>query len=110
MGIFSEFQSMMKLFQEAGKMELYEKISKLLKENEVLKEKISALKEKLKLKKSMIFEEEVYWIKDENGNVKDEPFCPNCYDAEELTVHLITVEEDPRYKRCPKCYFGKKNL
>lgn len=108
MGIFSEFQSVMKLFREAGKMELYEKISELLKENEVLKEKVSALEEKLKLKKSMIFENRAYWIKDEEGNVEDGPFCPNCWDSEKLQMRIIESTLDPGLKRCSKCkYFLK---
>jgi len=109
MGIFSEFQSMAKTFQEAGKMELYEKISKLLKENEALKEEVSKLEEKLKLKKSMIFENRAYWIKDENGNIKDGPFCPTCWDSEELRMRLIEGTFDPVYKKCRKCkYFIRK--
>jgi len=108
MGIFSEFQSVMKLFREAGKMELYEKISELLKENEVLKEKASALEEKLKLKKSMIFENRAYWIKDEERNVEDGPFCPTCWDSEKLQMRIIESTLDPGLKRCSKCkYFLK---
>jgi len=101
MGIFSEFQSMAALFQEAGKMELYEKIAKLFEENRALKEKVSELEKKLKLKESMVFEDRAYWIKD--GEKKDGPFCPHCWDADGLTIRLIDSPVTPGRKNCSKC-------
>jgi len=84
MGILDDLKTMAMAFQEAGKMELYEKISKLLKEREALEKEVSKLKKKIEFKESMIFENRAYWIKDKNGNVKDGPFCPTCWDSEKL--------------------------
>jgi len=83
-----------------------EKISKLLKENEALKEKVSELKKKLEFKESMVFEDRAYWIKD--GEKKDGPFCPHCLDGEGIKMRLIESTITPGRKNCSKCnYFTK---
>ncbi len=102
MGIFSEFQSMMNLFQKAGKMDLYKKISELMEDVYILREENTKLKDKLKIKKLIKFDKDVCWLKDEKVETKEGPFCPNCWDAEELLMHMI---KDGPYARlvCPKC-------
>lgn len=111
MGIFSEFQSMTKLFQEAGKMELYEKIAELFNENETLKKEVSKLKKKLELKDSMEFDgnRDWYMMLDKDGNEKDGPFCPHCWDTEECLSRLKQSTVDPSFHRCHKCnYYVKR--
>jgi len=117
MGAISEIKEIGKFLRKMDNIDLYEKLMTVqektletMVKNINLKKENDKLKEKLKLKGSIVFEKEVFWIKDESGNVKDGPFCPNCYDSEELTLHLITVEGDPTYKRCPKCHHVVKGL
>jgi len=64
------------------KMEIADVKSTLLeKDEEILK-----LKEELKLKEDLIYEQPYYWIKKEDS--KDGPYCQNCYDFNKSLIRL----------------------
>jgi len=91
MGAISEIKEIGKFLQNVGNIELYqnlmevqEKTLETMEKNIILKKENDELKEKLKLKEIMEFEDRAYWIKNKNGNVEDGPFCPTCWDSEKL--------------------------
>lgn len=84
MGILDEVKSLAKTIQQIDNIELYQKIlnlqadiMKVLEENNRLKEENRSLKEKFKIKKSLKFENDSYWIKNKDGS-KEGPFCSKC--------------------------------
>jgi len=109
MSIVADLQSIGDIIQKTGDREVYEKFLaiqekalEILEENNNLKQEIEKLKKQLEIKDSIKFEENVYWIKDKEGNVKEGPFCPKCYDDEKLLMHLISFAMNSNIKRCPK--------
>lgn len=112
MSLIADLQSIKKILKKTGNKEIYEKFLaiqekalELLEENNNLKQEIDKLKEALKVKGSIKFEKDVYWIKDKEENIKEGPFCPKCYDDEKLLMHLIASVMNNSIKRCPKCKF-----
>jgi len=109
MGIINDIQAIGKILQKAGNISLYEKLLAIqektletMEENNNLRKEIDKLKEKLKMKDLLIFEHDAYWIKDENRNIKNGPFCSRCYDSSEKLIHLISCP-DSGYSMCPQC-------
>lgn len=109
MAIFDELKSISKILQEAGKIEQYKQIleiqEKLLEmQNKInlLEEKNKSLSEKLKVRESLIFEKDLYWI--QKNDKRDGPFCTNCWDGEDKLMRLHSYETgyDKGFK-CPKC-------
>jgi len=109
MGIFEDLKSIGKVLQEAGKIDLYqkireiqEKLSEYQKKIQNLEEENKELKEKLKIKENLIFENNVYWLKRENGN-KDGPFCTRCWDKDNKLIRLYSSSHEDLYGRCLEC-------
>lgn len=67
-------------------MELRETALELQEENLRLKERIGDLEATLKVKGSIIYENNAYWLAE--GENKDGPFCQRCYDAEKTLIRL----------------------
>ena len=72
MSLIEEIKSVAKIIHQAGNIELYEKILNLqgeileiMNQNRKLKEEVSKLKQKLKIKNSLKFEDNNYYIIDE---------------------------------------------
>lgn len=107
MAIFDELKSVGKILQEAGKIEQYQQILEAQRELLEMQKKIQnlekeniELKEKLKIKESLIFENEAYWIN--NKDKKDGPFCSRCWDVNKDLVRLHSCG-NPAYCTCPNC-------
>jgi len=103
MKIFKWLKSVLKAIQTAGKVELLERLSSLSNEKEKLKKELTELKEQQKIKEQIEFKNDVYWkIKDKEKDIKEGPYCPNCYDSEKKLMHLLS-SADPKHPYCPKC-------
>lgn len=94
MGLLDNAKEAVQLVQKIDNIELYRKILdlqadalKMVEENATLKNQIKSLEEKLKIKDSLTFENNDYWIKREDGS-KDGPFCTHCWDREQKLVRL----------------------
>lgn len=61
---------------------------------------IRSLQEQLSVKDRLQWEAPCYWLAD--GDSKDGPFCPNCYDTEKKLVRLQTYS-DNGYWDCTSC-------
>jgi uncharacterized Zn finger protein len=117
MSIVADLQSIKVSFKKTSPRDVYEKFLavqekalELQEENNNLKQEIEKLWKKLEINDSIEFEENVYWIKNKEGNVIDGPFCPKCYDDEKLLMHLIRSAMNSNIKRCPKCKFVIQKL
>jgi len=110
MAIFDKLKSIGKILKEAGKIEQYQQILEAQQELLEMQKKIqnlekenAELKEKLKIKENLTYENNAYWI-DNNGN-KDGPFCSRCWDIEKNLVRLHPCG-NPAYYDCPNCKAG----
>lgn len=68
-------------------MELRESALNLQKENICLKERITILEKELEIKKQILWDGTVYWLKEDENN-QDGPFCQKCYDSDKKLVRL----------------------
>lgn len=108
MGILDEIKSVAKTIRQIDNIELYQKvlnlqseIMELLEENSKLKRELGLLKDKFKIKESLKFEHDAYWI-EEAGTAKDGPFCSNCWDTHQSLVNMIS-SFNPEFAHCPNC-------
>jgi hypothetical protein len=67
-------------------MEVRESALELQEENIILRQRVRALEDELRLKQQLKFEKSIYWLID--GQAKDGPFCQRCYDVEKNLVRL----------------------
>ena len=107
MAIFDELKSIGKILQEAGKIDQYKQILEILKKLLEMQKGIAdledenkELKEKLKVKDNLIYENNAYWIikKDKKGG----PFCSRCWDKNKDLIR-IHPKLNPAYSMCPEC-------
>jgi hypothetical protein len=84
----------------------------ILNNRESLREKdkqIKALEDLLKFKAKLVRKDGMYFESDERDNLIDEPFCSNCWDSDNKSIHLTCYDD---YNECPKCkntYSNKKD-
>jgi endogenous inhibitor of DNA gyrase (YacG/DUF329 family) len=107
MSIFDTFKSIIKVLQDAGKIELVQQILEIQQELLDMQKKISDLEsknkeceEKLRIKENLIYENNAYWINKENK--KDGPFCSRCWDKDMRLIRLHTCP-NPTARICPAC-------
>ncbi len=109
MGILDTFKSIYDIAIGYKNAELNQEILEgqkqlfdLTNENQVLKDEIHSLKEKLELKGKMDFDDDkgMYFIEGEKT-----PYCPLCWDNEKKAIHLRMKElsNGDHSFRCPKC-------
>jgi len=112
MSVIGEIQSIAKILQRAGNIELYEKLLtvqeealELMEQNRNLREENSRLKGKLELKDSLMFKENAYYSIDKKGNIKDGPFCSRCWDKDDKLVRMHKTDDRhlTRTIWCPDC-------
>ena len=116
MSLINEIMSIAKVLQQAGKIDLYEKLMNISEtalilqdQNTTLRKENSKLKEELKIKDSIKFENDAYWLINKEGEITEGPFCPKCYDDEKLLMHLITMESvKEEFYNCPKCNLNRE--
>jgi len=112
MSLVGEFKELGTFLQKAGNIELYNKLIaiqekdlKIMDKNIKFKEEVFELKENLKIKGQLKYEDNAYWQIE--GKEKRDPFCPKCWDDEKKLIHFI-VNEDSTYWKCPKCQLVAK--
>jgi len=109
MAVFDELKTIAKVLQEAGKIELYEKILAILQQLLEMQEKIRTqdeeireLKDKLKIKASLVKENNAYWIKTKD-DTKDGPYCTRCQEKDGVLISLHPVLGRQSEWLCPEC-------
>lgn len=90
MSIIENAKEIARIVQQIDNVDLYRKILdlhaeiiELYDQNRGLREENGALKEKVKFKEALVYEDKAYWVKMEDS--KDGPFCSSCWDAKQLT-------------------------
>ena len=108
MVIFDVLKIAAQVLKESGKIEQYKQILEVQKELLEMQNKINELeienkdlKEKLKIKDNIFFENNAYWIKKENDN-KDGPFCTGCWDNNTKLIRLSSTLNKEDFM-CPVC-------
>jgi len=109
MTIFDELKSVGKVLQEAGKIEQYKQILEtqrdlleMQKRMQNLERENDELKEKLRIKENVIYENNAYWVKKEDGQ-KDGPFCSRCWDKDKNLIRIRVLSMNPAFAICPEC-------
>ncbi len=107
MSIFDVLKSTAKVLQEAGKLDLYQQILDAMDKLLEMQKKIvdlesenKDLKEKLRIKENLIYENNAYWINKEGK--KEGPFCSRCWDKDMRLIRLHTCP-NPTARICPVC-------
>lgn len=67
--------------------QLEREITDLTRENHKLRQTVHNLTEALKISKSLVFNDPYYWADDDPT-----PYCPSCWDANKLLVHVVTTK------------------
>jgi len=108
MGIFDDLKNAAKILQEAGKIEQYKKILEAQKELLDMQKKIDdleeenrELKKKLKIKESVAYRNNAYWVK-KSEKEEDGPFCSRCYDKDKDLIRMQPCG-NPEWGECPEC-------
>ncbi len=116
LNIIDGLKSAGKVLLEANKFEQYQQIilaqQKILNQQEEIalkQEKINLLKkqneklsEKIKTQNKLIYEENSYWIVEDNNKIG--PYCSNCWDSNTRRVRMH--DRDGGYYLCPSCKTG----
>jgi len=110
MSIIDDIKSVAKTIQQAGNIELYQKILDLqgqalevVEESSKLRDENRELKEKLQIKENLKHERNSYWL--DSGGKQDGPFCSRCWDVDKNLVRLHPGG-NPAYYHCPNCKAG----
>ena len=105
MGIADQVKEIAALAQEVHNVELYRKlvtfqadIVALQDDNFELHERVRTLQAKVNLREHLSFERNFYWL--QNGNSKEGPYCPKCYNEDQEARRLL-AEGSLRF--CPSC-------
>ncbi len=118
MGLYDNIKDVASLIQKADNLELYSKILNvqkeamdLLEENRNLRNKIYELQEKNKLKDSVEYIEDAYYVKKEDGTY-DGPFCRVCWDKDENLIRMSIGSYDYGCAEaaCMVCNFTAKSI
>jgi hypothetical protein len=95
--------------KDAGKLELYAQaldlqaqLSDMLEENRNKTARIHDLEEQLRIKDSVTFRRNTYWMGG-TDEPADGPYCPTCYGDEGKLIHLTATESNPAWRHCGKC-------
>lgn len=109
-----DLNAILKIINTIKDSDLKIKISALVDENLALKNENFELKKKFdrmsemkKLESELIFKDNLYYRKKEDG-AEDGPFCSKCWDDEKKMIRMVRKGGTNQhfYNECPKC----KNL
>lgn len=109
MTLFDDLKSVGRVLQEAGKIEQYNQILEAQKQLLEMQKKIAELeaektelREKLKIKQSLVYKNDAYWMQCGDGTEKG-PFCPRCWDKNKDLLNMQPSYESSSYSICPEC-------
>lgn len=93
------------VFNEAGKIEEYQKILNLIDDQfrmreqiDNFKKEITTLRSRLEIKESLEFKNNAYYLKNGDG-----PFCQACWDNNEKLIRIIKYPFDKDSYDCKVC-------
>ncbi|KYH35844.1 hypothetical protein CLTEP_02370 [Clostridium tepidiprofundi DSM 19306] len=110
MDIIDNIKTVVKTLQQMDNLELNRqiidietKVMELIEENKEIKRCNEELREKLKIKENLEFENNMYWIKEKDKTIG--PFCTRCWDNEKKLLRLHKKDDGwgTIYMECPEC-------
>lgn len=64
-------------------------------------EAIRELEKKLAQRAQLVRHNDLYFVKDNEGNPTGDPICPKCFEGADKRIHLVYYKDNER--RCPEC-------
>lgn len=111
---FEDIKKIATVLQEAGKLDLYEKLLEIKQQAMEMQEKIEKLSSEnrnlsrnLNIKGNLELVDNHYWLKDQ-GKL-DGPYCTKCWDKEQLLIRVPTYNDNAYQFECPNCQTKIKN-
>ena len=106
---YYRFKSVHDLFIKGKVKEAYEELTELQRryvalcdENTSFKMQLQEYEDILYLARNLAFDGEFYWL--ETGNIRQGPFCPNCYNRDGLLMRLSGERHDRYCTSCRELY------
>ncbi|NFO89308.1 hypothetical protein FDC58_12020 [Clostridium botulinum] len=116
MSFYNSVKDVVSIVQKADNIELYKKVldlqknaMDLIQENRDLKEKIRILEKDAKLKASVKYIEDAYYIEQDNGEY-DGPFCRVCWDKDNKLIRLSKGKYLGGEAACMVCNFTARTV
>ena len=116
MGIYEQIKDCANLIQKADNIELYRQILDiqkesldLIEENRGLKNKVKELEEKLKEKENVVYLEDAYYLKKDNGEF-DGPYCRVCWDKDKKLIRMSKGDYSIGEASCNICHFIARTI
>jgi predicted nucleic acid-binding Zn-ribbon protein len=109
MALYDELRAIADILQDIGKIEEQKRLLHIQKELLDIQKKLldldgenRDLKEKLKIKNDVFFENNAYWLKKADASIEG-PFCSACWDKNKHFIHLQRVRTGVDIWICPVC-------
>lgn len=106
---FEDIKKIAKVLQEAGKIDLYEKLLQMKERAIEMQAKIELLTaENKNLIKNQVIREKLelkdnhYWLKTKND--VDGPYCTKCWDKDQLLIRVPVYNNNEYQFECPSCH------
>ena len=112
MGIIELARDAVKIVKQIDNIELYRKILDLQAEAQVLTDqlrekeiKIKSLERALELKDNIVLKGSAYYTMNEDGTLKDGPFCTKCFDVDHIVCRIVKKGKIGRHYlvMCQRC-------
>lgn len=106
-----DLKTVYKVFNEAGKIDLYEKIIEMntkfieiQEDNQSLRSEIKKLKNISKINKNLELRINFYWLKNKDS-IENGPYCTRCWDKNNDLIRIPTYQNQHEYHyfECPEC-------
>jgi hypothetical protein len=109
MALYDELRAVADVLQHIGKTEEQKRLLNIQKELLDMQRKLldlddenRDLREKLKIKNDLFFENNAYWLKKADASIEG-PFCSACWDRDRQLIHLQRVRNGIDIWLCPVC-------
>lgn len=91
-------------------LDLREQLQNIRDANLELREENRVLREKLDIRESLIFDNNLWWRATTDGN-RDGPYCPKCYGGDQKVVRMVVANVFERSHQCPVCnYYDRPTI
>jgi hypothetical protein len=108
MSIIDDAKSIVGIIRKTDNVELQQKILdlqgqilQLVEDNMNLKEEVRGLNERTRIKETLTFRNDAYWIP-RAENAEDGPYCSKCWDSEGKLIRQHSMR-NPSFHECPEC-------
>lgn len=111
MGWYEAFKDVLAVADRLRDAELKQRLAdvqvegaKLAEENARLRQELIGLREQVRIRQEMQYQDNVYWRQSGQGK-REGPFCPKCLDGERKAARMSDRADDHCW-RCPVCRYA----